>query len=251
MSCLIVHTNLWRDGLILGATTEAAQFSAEYTQDDSPQLFWRSTAIDVEQTIEMDLGSDKEYDFVALIGHNLTDAATIEIHGADDDAFTTNVVEDALTWNGNSLYGILDAARTKRYIRIAITDAANPSGFLQVGTVVVGKGNALNRSQSAQFQRGYLNETEVERSPSAAIFTVSERPSLAVQALTFTGLDDAAEAVVETLLEKCGTHRAWAICLDSATPNDSSSWVHLLAIATPACSHPGYWTWTAEIEEIA
>ncbi|PIU63400.1 MAG: hypothetical protein COS85_16115, partial [Armatimonadetes bacterium CG07_land_8_20_14_0_80_59_28] len=114
-----------------------------------------------------------------------------------DRAFTVGLVSDTLAFNGNNLYAILATARTKRYVRISLTDAANPSGYLQIGTIFIGKGAALNRGPSVPYQRGPLNETEVEKSPSANLFTVQERPSLDNKALSFIGLNNASEAIVE------------------------------------------------------
>jgi hypothetical protein len=247
---IIVYQNLWRDGTILAVTTEAAQFPAEYTQDDSPQLFWRSTAKADEQDIDCDLGAAHEYDFVVLLNHNLTSAATIIIYGADDAAFTSNVVHDHLTHNGNNIYEILPGVQTKRYVRISLLNAANPQSYLRVGTIVVGKSNTLNRGPSVPYRRGLTNETEVERSPSANLFTVQERPSLNIKSLPFTGLDAASELVVEALLRACGSHVAFVLCLDSGTPNSNSYWVHLTGQEPPECQHLSYWNWTAEIEEI-
>jgi len=361
---LILYRNLWRDGTIIAASSEAAQFPAEYTQDDSPQLFWRSrngtgtgnglfvvtvdvndhidlaegagelpatltpgnyngltlaaeikTQLDVagaltytvtydetigkftiaasgnfellwhsgthntegqgvllgfahtdlsgaatytsdtavfhsEERIDCDLGAAHEYNFIALLNHNLTSAATIIIYGADDAAFTDGVVHDHLTFNGNNLYEILAAAQTKRYVRISLLNVANPSAYLQIGTIVVGKGNALNRGPSVPYQRGPLNETEIEFSPSANLFTVQERPSLDNKLLLFTGLDGASELIVEALLEACGSHVAWVLCLDSAAPNTNSYWVHLKSQELPKCQHVNYWNWPAEIEVI-
>ena len=250
---IIVYQNLWRDGTILAVTTEAAQFPAEYTQDDSPQLFWRSTVKNAEQVIDCDLGADLNYDFVALLGHNLTANAATEIiiYGADDDAFTEDLEHDHLTFNGNNLYAILPTGgRTHRYVRISLLNTTNPSTYLQVGTIVVGKCNALNRGPSVPYQRGLFNETEIEYSPSANLFTVQERPSLNNKVLTFIGLDTASELIMEALLRSCGSHVAWVLCLDSATPNSDSYWVHLKTQELPEFQHASYWNWTAEIEEI-
>ena len=364
MSVLILHTNRWQTGTILTASSEAAQFSAEYTQDDSLQLFWRSrngtgtgnglfvvtvdvndhidlaegagelpatltpgnyngltlaaeikTQLDVagaltytvtynettgkfiiaaggnfellwhsgshnaegqgvllgfahtdlsgaatytsdtavfhsEEYIDCDFGVALEYDFIALLGHNLTSAATIIIYGADDAAFTVNPVHDHLTFNGNNLYEILGSAQTKRYVRISLLNTANPSGYLQIGTIVVGKGNALNRGPSVPYQRGPLNETEIEYSPSANLFTIQERPSLDNKVLSFVGLNDASELIVEALLEACGSHVAWLLCLDSTAPNANSYWVHLKSQELPEYQHVNYANWACEIEEI-
>lgn len=246
----IVYQNLWRDGTILAATTENAQFPAEYTQDDSKMLFWRSTAIAAEQDIDIDLGGAKEYDFVAILGHNLSVAATIVVKGADDAGFSSNVVTDTLTHASLNIYGKLAAARTKQYVRIALTDAGNTAGYLQVGAVVVGKRSALNRPQSQGFAEGTINETGVEYSPSMNLFTVEEKPGLFNQVLAWNGLDTTSADVIKALLLEAGAFKAWIFCPDIDAVATTSYWVHLKSIELPVCQHPGFWTWTAEIEEI-
>lgn len=498
MSVLICHTNRWRDGSIIAVSSEAAQFSAEYTQDDSPQLFWRSrngtgtgnglfvvmvdvndhidlaegagelpamltpgnyngltlaaeikTQLDVagaltytvtynettgkftiaaggnfkllwhsgshnaegqgvllgfahtdlsgaatytsdtavfhsEEYIDCDLGAAYEWDFIGILGHNFTPDATIGIYGTDAElvelcvngrfdsgtsswtpwqctiasiaggqsgncleitrvsgtsqnvkqviaglvvgasyTFTTYVKSgssgneafqivcnrtsdygdqhvqagttsgswiqysitftatdtsynfylykvsatagtmlfdtvsvlptytyDSLTYQGNNLWAILGTARTKRWVRLSVIDTANPSGYLQVGTVVIGKGNAINRRPSIPYQRGPLNETEIEYSPSANLFTIQERPSLDNKSLSFTALNDASELIIEALLEVCGSHMAWALCLDSTAPNTNSYWVHLKNQGLPECQHVNNWNWICETEEV-
>ncbi len=243
---LIASTNLWRDGEIIAASSEASQFSWEYTQDDSPQLFGRSAAVASEVTVDCDFGEAKEYDFIGFIDHNLTDGATIVIYGADDDAFTSNVVSDTLTFNGNNLWEKLAAARTKRYVRISLTDTSNPSGYLQIGTIVVSKSATLNRNPTVPDGDGYQNATETEEAPSGARFTVQERPSLRVKRLQFEGLDDSSAAIVRAVLEACGSHAAWALCLDDETPNLDTYWGYLVSQEVPERQHTGFWNWLCE-----
>lgn len=250
MSVLILHKNLWRDGTIIAVSSEAPQFSPEYTQDDSPQLFWRSTVVNAEQTLDCDLGAALEYDFIGILGHNLTPAATIQIIGADDDAFTTNPVVDTLTYVGNNLWEILPVARTKRYVRLSLTDTDNASGYLQVGTIVLGKGNALNRGPSVPDQRGPQNDTETESAPSGNIFVVQERPSIEGQVLPFVGLDDASELIAEALVRECGSFKGFVLCLDSTAPNANSYWLYLISQEKHRRDHMNYWIWTLEAVEV-
>lgn len=247
----ICYQNLWANGTVIAATTETSQCWAEYTQEDGLQLYWRSTAVDAEQVIDCDLGEAREYDFVGIVGHNLTADATIVLYGADDDAFTVNPVSDTLTWNGNNLWEVLEAARTKRYVRLSLTDTTNPSGYLQVGTVVVGKAQELSRGPVVPDRDGFTNETETEMTPSAAKFTTQERPSLFVKVLPFKGLVDNSQTIIKALLELCAAHRAFAICLDPTSPNTNSYWVYLEDPDLPTRTNMGYWNWTATIRECA
>lgn len=251
MSCFVCYRNRWRNGTIFATSDEAPQFSAEYTQDDSPQLFWRSVEIDETVTIDCDLGAEYEYDFIAILGHNLTanPATLIKIIGSHNSGFTSPDV-DTLTHHSNWLYEILDAPRTNRYVRISILNATNPLGYLQVGTIVVGKGEAFNRGPSVPYQAGQKNETEVEYSPSANMFVVQEKPSAFVINLMFIGLDQASAVIVETLIKECGSFKAFVLCTDSGNPNSKSDWLVLTDQGMLTFDHTDYWTWNLNAIEV-
>ena len=247
----VVHTNFWRDGSIIAVSSETAQFAPEYTQDDSLQLYWRSTDADSSgEAIDCDFGEAKEYDFVGILGHNISASATIKIYGADDDAFSVNVVEDSLTYYGNSLWQKLSASRTKRYCRISIVDPLNASGYIQIATIVVGKVESLNRKPTIPYERGTQNDTAIDKSPSETIFTVQTRPSVGVRQIPFEGLSDASASVIESLLENCGSHVAWALCLNVSSLNGNTYWVRLQRQSLPVCNSPNNWDWNGMAEEI-
>jgi hypothetical protein len=251
MSCLVCYRNRWRNGTIKAVSSEDPQCSAEYTQDDSPQLFWRSEDVDETVTIDCDLGAEYEYNFIALLGHNLTSnpATVIKVVGAHDSGFTTPD-EDTLTHHANWLYEILGTARTNRYVRISILNATNPSGYLQVGTIVVGKGEYFNRMPSVPYQAGQKNETEIESSPSGNIFTVQERPSAFVINLLFVGLDQTSGVMVETLIKENASFLGFVLCLDSGNPNSKSDWLVLTEQTLLTCEKVNYWTWQLNAVEV-
>ncbi|MHB8053672.1 MAG: hypothetical protein ACYDH3_00245 [Candidatus Aminicenantales bacterium] len=247
---LVVGINLWRDGEIIAVSSENPQFPAEYTQDDSPQFFWRSVNATGTITIDCDLGAAYEYNVISIRGHNLTAGATIQVKGADDSAFTSNVVTDTLAHNGNDLTAILSTARTKRYVRVSVADASNPDGFLEIATIVIGKGSTLNRRMSQGYEDGHRNDSEKEESTSGAMFTILDRPSVPEKLYPFSGLSDAAAVIVRALMSECKTTTAWLLCLDTATPNGNTYWVRLKAIVRPIGERPNFWVWECELEEV-
>ncbi len=245
---LILYENLWRDGEILACSSELAQFPAENTQDDSPQIYWRSVDASGTITIDIDLGAAREYDLISIRSHNLTSGATIQLIGADDAAFTTNPVTDTLIHNSDNLTEILATARTKRYVRISLADVSNPNGYLKIGTVVLGKGNALNQPVGSPDQDGYINETEPEIAPSGVVFIVQESPSRESKILPFFGLDDASKATIKELTGECALGLGFLICLNSASPNSETFWVRLVSLELSTRSSMGYWSFNMTIE---
>lgn len=211
-------------------------------------------SIHTSEFIDNDAGSALEYDTVAIIGHNLTATAVIKIYGADDDAFTTNVVSDTLTYNANNIYEFLAAARTKRYRRIYIDDTDNPSCYVQIGVIVLGKYFTPNRN-FGPFSEGEIDESETETSPSGAVFTVAEQDKKINWELPFTGLNAVAVAEVRLMIANNGATKALVICKDYTAANANSYWVKFKGSPEPPeCQHladnVAYWNWSASLEEV-
>lgn len=126
---------------------------------------WRTTDLTSEY-ISADLTQAVGINFIALWGHNLTTAATIRVRIGNDATFVTNLYDttsyawEAVTgfdeggfdeggfdgvpilsdYNGYPYYTIirLSTSYNARYIRLDITDAANPDGYFQAGYLACG-----------------------------------------------------------------------------------------------------------------
>ena len=245
----ILYRNLWRNGTLLACSSENPQFPMENTQDDMVDLPFRTAAGDDDaETIDADLGAANEYDFVAILGHNLTSGATITVYGADDDAFTSNVVSDVITHNGNNIFAFLDAARTKRYCRFKFEDASNPDTYINIGVLVVGKYYELTRPPVGQ-QVGPTDPTEMERTPSGARIGTQDLQPFNLWRLPYKGLSDADALAIRAMLAEVGVKYNVVLCLDSAAPNTNSYWVNFAELAQPDRSHANSWTWEASLEE--
>jgi hypothetical protein len=247
----IAYRNLWREGTIIAVSTENAQYPAEETQEDSPQSKWRTTSAPTGgDTIDCDFGAAYEYDLIGILGHNIQAGATIQVIGADDDAFTSNVVTDTLTYVGNNLWQILGTARTKRYCRVSVIDVGNPSGYVAIGTIIVAKGNALDRKYQPGIEKGYQNETAIEEVPSGVDYVTQERESRANYVYTFPMLSAASAAIIHSAIGDCGSHKAVAVCLDPTTPNGNTPWVKIVDQSLLRSEVYALWTWSAVLREV-
>lgn len=247
----IAYRNLWRDGTIIAASSEAAQYPAEETQEDSPQSKWRSTSAPTGgETIDCDFGVASEYDFIGILGHNFQATATIQIIGADDSAFTTNPVTDTLTYVGNNLWQVLGTARTKRYCRLSVIDVGNPSGYISIGTIIVAKANALDRKYQPGIEKGYQNETTVEEVPSGVEYVTQERESRASYAYTFPKLSEASALIIHSAMAECGSHKAVAVCLNPTTPNGNTLWAKMVDQSLMRSDVYTFWDWTVALREV-
>jgi hypothetical protein len=125
------------DNLLVTATitssSSADGFPASNLKQPPISRPWRTVGLS-SQWFEADFGSAKQVNFVVLNNHNLTNAATITITSGSSPAPSGN--SEVITWTQWNAYKIVSI--NFRYVRVTITDAANPDGFLQVGLAMAG-----------------------------------------------------------------------------------------------------------------
>lgn len=246
-----IYNNLWRKGTIIDESTEAPQHPSTDTQIDTKSMVWRSTAVNAAQHISNKLGEEaKEYNFVALLNHNIRETATIEVIGANTDAFGDGDADDVITlWSEDDIFFFLPTARTKKYIKIKVTDIGNPEGYIQIGTVVCGKYFEPNCNFDWQYAEGDLDPSKIDYSDSMVVFA-QEKDEIFRGKYLFASLDDTAAVSVQELITLCGIHKAFVMCFDYNNANTESRWVRLSGISRPKHVFHNIWNWDCPIEEI-
>ncbi|MCK5127900.1 MAG: hypothetical protein KAR42_16705 [candidate division Zixibacteria bacterium] len=216
----------------------AATFTSDYVR-----IHWPNAYIDV------DCGSALAYDFVALLAHNISASATaITIYGADDAAFTTNLVTDTITHNATNIFKFLTAARTKRYIRIYVEDPTNTAGYISLGVIFVGSYWEPNRHFLVPYSRGRRDPSSVDRTDAQAVYS-SEKEILDRLALPFKGITDTHKDNILAFLDEVGLTKAFCVVIDPTSPNNDSHWMINRALSPPENQHDDYWNWSLDIEE--
>ena len=248
-----VYNNLWRDGTIETTyySSQEPQFPAVDTQSDTLDLQWRTTNDTDDPTyIYNDLGSAKIYNYVALLGHNIPESATIKIRGADDADFAGgDLVEDEITWNAGDIYFYLPASRTKQFVQIQITTPGNPDDYIQISTVVVGSYFESNCNQDWGYTDGDHDPSELSYSD-AMVLHVQERDKLFEGIYFFKSLNDITAGNIEALITYCGIGKAFIICFDHANPNTTSHWIRLTETSHPKAIFLDTWTWQMRVVEV-
>lgn len=217
--------------------TGVATYTADYRRIHWPRAY-----------ADINLGVAREANFISIIGHNISSAATIKLYGADDSAFTTNVVEDAVAHYAGDIFKFLSTARTKQYFRIEVQDPANSNSYIQIAGICLYKYFEPNRHFTLDYEDGKDGFTEVELSDSLNIYG-QERPTLRAWRLPFEGLNDTAKAAVDALIKECDTFKAFVVCFDPDNPNTTSHLVHLTEISRPRFNYNNNWSWEMSIRE--
>lgn len=206
--------------------------------------------IHTSESFDIDFGEASAYDSIAIMGHNLTASAVVTVYGADDSAFTTNVVSDVLTHNNLNIFEFLGAARSKRYSRFEIEDPANPSGYIQISVAVSGSYFEPNRPLGP-YADGPIDESETDKSPSNHFYVVQKRDQLENAEYQLVNFNTASADSIKLMQQECGITEALWLCIDSSSPNTSSSWVHFKESTLRDRVTYGTWSWSFSVEEVA
>jgi len=129
-------------------STAAGDFHVSNLNTDIVEQVWRSNATFTGVTLDCDTERPQGVflDTFAMLGHNLTTSATINLLGANDSTFGSVGVVIPLTVlasDPNIIYIAPELPTTGyRYWRIAIDDGTNPDpNGLQIGTIIFGAGS--------------------------------------------------------------------------------------------------------------
>lgn len=215
------------------ASTADALYPASNAVTTPPALPWRSTAL-ASQWIEVDLGSAQAIDLIAIVGHNLSSTATINVRAGATAAPTTLI--SAMTWRDRTAYVGLSATASHRYWRIEISDAANTSPYVQVGYIVLGNRTVLGTKFALGWERTHRTVTRRSRTELHVPLVGTLLQQAATLRLTFDSQRVAESAEADAV-------RDWLLSFDRdkrplfLIPNDDL--------------YQGYWgRWATDVQEI-
>jgi len=201
-------------------------FGKRFLVDGDRDSEWRSADVAGLITIDLDLGSAQQMDALALLDHNLSATATIQLKGDAAANWAAPALSEAITRQASNLiYTVLSASRTYRYWRLELTDTANPSGFLRISELFP----AVPLVMSQNFDRGWHRTRRAELyGASSAV----RRPrgivgKVEAIALNYKLMTDADRLAMCALFDSVyddsrGTVRPFVVNLDSSVASDVS-----------------------------
>jgi hypothetical protein len=230
-------------GTIIGFNVTADDTGAATYTSDYRRIHYPAEYIDLDQ------GSANQYNFVALINHNISASAVITVYGADDSAFTSNVVSDVVTYNASNVYFFLAAARTKRYIRVHVADPTNTNTYIQIGTVFIGAYWEPGFSFLVDYADGCEDVSDIEASDDLVLYA-RERTILDTMVLPFR-LNESDKATAALFMRTVGLTKAFVVCWNYSAPNANSLLCVNAELSAPVYKAPENWDWSMTVREIA
>ena len=168
-----VWDNVAGDTSSLTATSSAGDLLPANMQADERDAVWRSTSL-AAQTIDFRWAADQSVDSICLAWTNLSAAATVQCKGYTVEAGDSGQVFDetvspdtGLTIGNVTVQNWIDAAYDIKHLKIVITDAANPDGYMEISRAVIGaRISPVNNASYNGYQIEWVEQSEPVRAES-------------------------------------------------------------------------------------
>jgi len=199
--------------------------------------------------IVWDLLQATDVNFCAILNHNFSSDAFIYWHGADDAAFTTNLVTETFTYNAGNMFKFFSSTQTKRYVRVALYDFTNTSSYIQMGPIIFGTYWEPNYTFAKDYTKGKVDDSLIEESH-ALVEYGQVRPRRKTWSLPFPmGLTQTDADEIVTFFDTVGLVHGFVVCFDYAYPNTNSYFVKNSELIDPTYLHYNNWSWQLALRE--
>lgn len=222
--------------------TAAADFQPKNLNTDILEQRYQSNSGITTVTLDCDTGvSQGVYvDTFAILEHNLTAGATIEVKGSDLANFATVNDTFAMVGGDGNSYLIASALplRPSRYWRFSIQDTANPDGLLKIGAIVFGRSKLFTTTENFADPLEFSYRHFKDSNPTEGFTSVSnDRALRKALTLRFEKLrkDLGNYEILEDMIK---TERTSIKCLIIPTPDDPGAFaVFAKLVELPTITH--------------
>lgn len=152
------------------SSTASGDYSANNLNTDVIEEAFRSgpsSASLVTLTSDTGLSQGVPLDTIAILGHNLTKSATVQVQGSNDPFFGSINISFNMTTELENMYYIAPSFPTllgqNRYWRFVIQDPTNSSGYIEIGAILYGASHIFSVLESFNnpINRGFKHFKDV------------------------------------------------------------------------------------------
>lgn len=169
MSNFILATPILSDAATITGSEALGDMTIGNLQKRSLKRKYRTDELSSAE-INIDLGSEKEINCIALIAHNASASGTVTVRAGDTEAvndYTSGnlaLISGADVGHEKNLFLLfLETSQTYRYWQLEIADASNPDGFFEAGRIYLA--NAFQPSTNMDYGegQGFIDNSRVTR----------------------------------------------------------------------------------------
>lgn len=245
------------DDATVTATDATTGFPVTYIQNAYPQQPYRTLNVTGTKNINIDHGSAKHVNCVVVSHHNLTAGATLQFYkSTNGSAYTLvetmnvfRVDDDGDTVIVDPIVIFCDSV-TERYNRIAVADASNSDGYIQIGRAFLG----TYREFAKNYNHGWkLWDEDLSRIIMAdnGVEHADVKPQRAVIELLFDRVAEAQKNYMRKIVQSVGIHTPFYVSLrpDNLEHDIYSKYCKIADVPQPDNPFARNWNWSIILKE--
>lgn len=213
-----LYTNSF-DSATVTSLNVATGYSAANVQDRLLKKTYRSTGL-TSQWLKFDLGSTKTIDMFTFFYNNLTSGATVKLYGHATDLGLTE-----LAWAGASYVGTITSFDARagyiaptgayRWYLLAITDASNTDGYIQIGRVCGGTAVSPTENFAEDFQESIIDGSDQSWTIGSHVYSI-QRERYTTFDFSFRDISNANQVLLRTLYAAVYKTEPFVIAFDAS-----------------------------------
>ncbi len=248
---------------ILSVTSTAAgDFDKSNMFKDSVRQVWRSNDVLATQEIIIQADLSSKIDTFAILGHNLTSGAIIQVQANISNNFVappvtiTAVPEPNPDGNQSNIIIAQDFGAEYEFYKISILDPANPCGFIEIGRIIGGRSFILQNNENIVDQLQIRKNDQSEKMKTEGYFRQSNENIITrVFSSNFSKLDttvgnDVNFLGLRALFKAMKTTRPFLMVLDRQDPTFLNMWGEFTKLPTESFAVNRFASFSITIEEV-
>lgn len=133
---------------VVSATSQAeGDFDRTNVLTDSVRQVWRSADVLTWQEIIIRAEEVSNIDTFAILGHNFSDSAVVQLQANISNNFLAPPVTITIPWREQNMVWLEELGSEYEYYKLRVLDPANPCGYLEIGRIVGGRALTLTGNE--------------------------------------------------------------------------------------------------------
>lgn len=209
------------DSATVTSLNAATNYPASNVQTRLLKQTWRTTGLS-NQWIKFDLGSAKSITMFSFFYNNLTSGATVTLYGHASNMGNLESDWSAATYKStitsfDTRVGVNFPNNSLRWWLIGISDATNPSGYIELGRCYAGAYVSPDENFNEDFQETFFDPSLQTWSVGQHCYSI-QRERAKEWNFTFTDISSANQTVLRNLWASVYKTEPFVIALD---PSDN------------------------------
>jgi hypothetical protein len=241
---------------ILSVTSQAAgDFDKANLTSEPLRQTWRSDSILTWQEIVIEAEVESEIDTFAILGHNFTEDAVVQLQANIANNFAAPPVTITIPYSKLNMVHTSSLGAAYKFYRIRVLDPTNPCGYVEIGRIVGGRSFIMryNEDITDDFSIDYSDMSKSMKTE--GFFRVStENVKVRTLAAKFQRLNTSSPnnqnfLGLRDFYDYVGTTRSFLAVLDRGDPGFCSIWGQLRDIPSENYTINRYMSQSIKVEE--